>query len=322
MLSIPFLITAEVLLSIGIIMVVKISHDEIELIYSLYLLVINICFVGFYAKKLISTLDKQNKELTKLLDSEHASTKLIIERDNKLTAANEELRTLDSQKSEFITVIAHQMRTPLAAMKWTIDAIVKDSKSNITSEQIKLLQNAGESNTYLISLVEEMMLADKLESGNHEIILSQLNIKDVIQEVLNELRPKIETKKLTIQQGEYIDSVCTIKTDRDKLKSILQCLLENAVKYSLEKGVVIIQVFEKDGMLYVSIKDDGIGIPTDQQKFMFSKFYRGRNATRVDANGSGLGLFITKKLVEILQGTVSFESSEGHGTTFTFSLKK
>jgi signal transduction histidine kinase len=320
--SIPFLVTAEILFAGGVLLAVFYTHDRVEIIYSSYILIVNIIFLAFYIRKLISSFGAQEKKLRIVVDQQDRSAKMLIRRDIELTRANEKLRSLDTQKSEFMSIIAHQMRTPLSAIKWTINMLIKNELGPLTLDQMNFLKKAEESNEHMISLVEDMLLADRLESGRSELTLVDCNLDGIVDDVLHDLTARIQSKSIIVHRTQCDPSVCTVKADKEKMRAVIQNLLENAMKYTPQGGSVIIQMYDRDGYIYMSVKDSGIGIPKDQQAYVFTKFYRARNAARVEANGSGLGLFISKNIIEKHGGTITCESEEGKGTTFTFSIKK
>jgi signal transduction histidine kinase len=320
--SIPFLITAEILFAGGVLLAVYLTHQNIELIYSSYVLVVNIIFIAFYTRKLITSFAVQTQKLTNLVGEQDHSAKMLIRRDIELTRANEKLTNLDTQKSEFMSIIAHQMRTPLSAIKWTLNMMVKNELGPLTVDQVNFLKKADESNEHMIGLVEDMLLADRLETGRSDINLTETNLDEIISDVLYDLTSKIKLHDTQVHRTQCDPAVCTVKADKEKMRAVIQNLLENAVKYTTQGGSVTVQVYDKDEYIYVSVKDSGIGIPKDQQAYIFGKFYRARNAARVEANGSGLGLFIAKNIIERHGGTITCSSEEGKGTTFTFSIKK
>ncbi|MEN9647696.1 MAG: hypothetical protein RLY57_500 [Candidatus Parcubacteria bacterium] len=320
--SIPFLISAEIVFAGAVLLAVYLTHDSIELIYSSYVLVVNILFIAFYTRKLITSLGAQTKKLMETVKEQDRSAKMLVRRDIELTRANEKLMGLDTQKSEFMSIIAHQMRTPLSAIKWTMNMMLKNELGPLSIDQMNFLKKADESNEHMIALVEDMLLADRLETGRTDINLVDTNLDIIISDVLHDLTLKIQTKNIQIHRTACDPVVCTVKADKEKIRAVIQNLIENAVKYTMKDGSVTIQVYDREGFVYTSIKDSGIGIPKDQQAYIFGKFYRARNAARIEANGSGLGLFIAKNIIERHGGTISCDSEEGKGTTFTFSIKQ
>lgn len=320
--SLPFLIASQLSIIVTIILVVKFSPNTVQLIYFVYFLLINLFFLIFFFRKVIHYSTDQRKKLMDLLKEQDRSAKLLIRRDLDLMRANEKLMDLDNQKSEFISVIAHQMRTPLSAMKWTLSMLLKNELGQLTLDQNSFIQKANESNVHMISLVEDMLLADKLDTGRSELVKTEINVGDIIEEVLYELKSKVEPRHITIHHKGCDAQICKVVADKEKIRAVIQNLFENAVKYTKDNGNIYIQTYDSNHKLYISIKDSGIGIPKDQQAYIFKKFYRARNASRQEANGSGLGLFIAKSIIEKHNGEISFESEEGVGTTFTFYIPK
>jgi signal transduction histidine kinase len=320
--SISFLLIIELFVSIGILLAVALIRNETELIYTAYLLFINSLFLVFYFRQLIKQGMAQQQKLLELLKEQDRSSKLLIRRDLELTRANDKLRALDTQKSEFISVVAHQMRTPLSAMKWTLTMLLKGDLGNLSVDQQTFIGKAEESNDHMISLVEDMLLADKLDTGHAEVVKGEANMNEIVNQVLHDVQSKFDAKKIKVHYTGCDDLICKVNADKDKMRSVVQNLLENAGRYTPEGGSVTIQVYEEHGNLHMSVTDSGIGIPKDQQAYIFTKFYRARNASKLEANGSGLGLFISKSIVEKHGGGLEFESEEGKGTTFRFWIPK
>jgi signal transduction histidine kinase len=286
-------------------------------IISVAILII-VFFVGIYT----NYYNKKKAKLLDLVSSQDRSAKMLIRRDIELTRANEKLKGLDVQKSEFMSIIAHQMRTPLSAVKWTLDMIIHGELGPLSIDQINFLTKAEESNEHMIGLVEDMLLADRLETGKSEMLLAPASVDELIGDVLHDLTAKIEQKNIQIHRIEGDPLLCTINIDKEKIRAVIQNILENAIKYTMQDGDVTIHVYSRDEFVFISVKDSGIGIPKDQQAYIFGKFYRARNASRIDANGSGLGLFIAKNITERHGGTIACNSEEGKGTTFIISIKK
>lgn len=263
-----------------------------------------------------------NKKIEDLLREQDRSSKLLVRRDMELTRANEKLKALDMQKSEFISIIAHQMRTPLSAIKWTLSMLLKSELGSLTVDQQSFLVKAEDNNAYMIALVEDMLFADKLESGKSELNKSDFYLGDVIEAALHDAMPKATQKNIKTNYEPCSRSACTIVADKEKIRSVVQNLIDNAIAYTPAEGVVSVSAEEHEGEVLFQVRDSGIGIPKDKQPFIFNKFFRAPNATRLEANGSGLGLFIVKRIIEAHGGKVGFDSEEGKGTTFHVRIPK
>ncbi|MSU55630.1 MAG: HAMP domain-containing histidine kinase [Candidatus Taylorbacteria bacterium] len=263
----------------------------------------------------------RTEDLQELLESQHKAGKLLVRRDLELSRVNEKLLELDQRKSEFLSVAAHQLRTPLSGIKWTLGMIVKGELGAITNDQKVFLMKSFESNERMIKLVNDMLDADRLESGREQSKLIKTQLLDLVDNVLCDIMPLALKRNIHVEFDRGDASLPLIMIDQEKMRAVLQNLLDNAVKYSREGGTVGISAKQEGNMLVFSIKDSGIGIPIDQQALVFTRFFRARNAQKVETDGTGLGLFIVKSIIEMHGGKVSFESKEGVGTKFLFSIK-
>ena len=264
---------------------------------------------------------QRTEELQNLLAEQDRSGKLLVRRDLELTQANEKLRELDVRKSEFLSVVAHQLRTPLSGIKWTLSMILNAELGVISDDQRVFLMKSYESNDRMIELVESMLHADRIDSGKYDLNVKPTQILDLIDNVLYEILPNATRRNVTIEFNRPLTPIPQLTIDQEKMRAVFQNLLDNAVKYSRPGGTVSIEAHHVDGVVEFRVKDDGIGVPADQSALIFSRFFRARNAVKVDTDGNGLGLFIVKSIIEMHGGKIWFESREGEGTTFYFTIK-
>jgi len=256
-----------------------------------------------------------------LLADQERGARLLVRRDLELTRANDQLRKLDETKSSFISVVAHQLRTPLSGIKWTLNLLINGDMGTLTAEQRTFLIKAYESNDRMISLVNDMLGADRIESGKVRYFFQSVPLSEVIDEVLFELLPQAKARGVSITFASKPTHPTKVHADPTKLRAVFQNLLENSVKYSQEGGSIEVSLVPRGTEeVEVSIKDDGIGIPKEQQKNIFDRFFRATNAVKLETDGSGLGLFIVKSIVERHGGMIWFESEENRGVTFHFTL--
>lgn len=276
-------------------------------------------------RKVNDTLEQKVKERTeelrKLLAEQDRSAKLLVRRDLELTRANEKLRELDQRKSEFLSVVAHQLRTPLSGIKWTLSMIMNGELGPISNDQKVFIMKSYESNDRMIELVESMLHADRIDSGKYDLRLVPTQIFDLIDNVLYEILPAALKRNITIELNHRDAAMPQLNIDQEKMRAVFQNLLDNAVKYSKPGGKISVDVTETADSVKVAIHDEGVGIPTDQQALIFSRFFRARNALKVETDGNGLGLFIVKSIIEMHGGKIWFESKEDGGTTFYFTIK-
>lgn len=264
-------------------------------------------------------LEKQIQEKTKELNDLNNSLEVKVkERTAELETAYEELKQLDQKKSEFISVAAHQLRTPLSGFKWTFDMLIRKDLGEINEQQMELLKKTYDVNENMIGIVNDMLNTDLIITGQTEFIFEEILISEIIDEIIFEVEKVAEDKKINIIRNE--DKTIKLKIDIKKMRAVIQNLIDNSIKYNNNGGTIEIKSKNESGSYVFSVNDTGIGIPSNQQGQVFERFYRAENAIRTHANGSGLGLFIAKSIIEGHGGTISFKSTENKGSTFTFTL--
>ncbi|TSC85169.1 MAG: multi-sensor signal transduction histidine kinase [Parcubacteria group bacterium Gr01-1014_17] len=245
----------------------------------------------------------------------------LVQRDFKLSLANEELRELDRLKSEFVSVAAHQLRTPLSAIKWAIDMLVSGELGKLGNEQKTFLMKAYESTERMILLINDMLSADRIESGRFLFMFTPTNLLDLLDKVLYEVLPQANKKKLAIRFEKRPTTLPPVSADPERMRVVFQNLLENAIAYTMEGGLIRLAVEAREKEIEFTVADNGIGIPKEQQPYIFNRLFRAKNAVKAETNGSGLGLFIAKTIVEKHGGRIWFESEgTGHGSSFYFTI--
>jgi len=300
---------------------VLVSKGALDNLYNIAVgfLVVFIFEVYIFNHSIISSRSEAEVIKKHLLEQER-SAQLLVRRDLELTKANEKLRELDKRKSEFLSVAAHQLRTPLSGIKWTFNMLLSSELGPITNDQKVFIMKGYESNERMIALVDDMLGADRIDSGKYHFNFVNVQILDLIDNVLYEILPSANKKNITIEFKDR-SKVPQVYADPEKIRAVVQNLLDNAIKYTPKGGKITIETVIMDEYLKVGISDNGIGIPSDQRKNIFDRFFRGRNAVRVETDGSGLGLFIVKSIIEKHGGMIWFESRENQGTTFYFTVK-
>jgi signal transduction histidine kinase len=227
-------------------------------------------------------------------------------------------KAVSRMKSEFVSIVAHQLRGPLSSLKWTFDLIKNGSLGSLTQEQEEYLGNCRKANDKMIDTVNDLLDLTRIEEGRFLYEYSKIEIEDLIQGVLDNSKIEASRRKVNIEFKK--EDVPTLMADEEKIIIVVKNLLENALNYTPAGGRVDISFDQKPKEVIVKIKDTGIGIPQDQQKNVFNKFFRAKNALSVETSGSGLGLYIAKNIVEKHGGRIWFESAPDQGTTFYFTL--
>lgn len=223
---------------------------------------------------------------------------------------------LDKQKSEFVSLASHQLRTPLTAINWSAEALQTRSSSNLTVMQHKYVAKLREGSQRMAALIGDLLRMSSLDLGTYRLEEKKVKINDIIATATRDQQKKINEKNISLTI-HVEPNIPTMKTDEQLLSIIVQNLVSNSVKYCRKDGRIRIDVGIKKEHLLVHIADNGIGIPSKQQRQIFSKLFRADNAVEHNfSEGTGLGLYIAKAMVERLGGKIWFNSVENIGSDF------
>jgi len=225
----------------------------------------------------------------------------------------------EDAKSEFVSLASHQLRTPIAGMKWSAELLEMDSPETLTERQHKYMDRLLESIARMSVLVDDFLRVSRFELGNFQADYQPVDLPKLIDAVIEEMTAKIKQKDLVLHTN-FDPKVTTIVSDQNLLRMITTNLISNAVKYTPVGGKVQIICKESNGLLKIEIADSGMGIPTGDQEQIFSKLYRASNAARDVPDGTGLGLYIVREAVSVLRGKITFTSAEGRGAVFTVQV--
>lgn len=242
----------------------------------------------------IEELEKTKKDLYKALDKE---------------------RELNELKSRFVSMASHEFRTPLTTMMSSLSLVNKYSEQNDKDGQSKHMNKIKNSINALTDILNDFLSVSKLEEGKVENCVEKMDLKQFLSEIIGEMQMLVTTdQKITLNyEGNK-----TVLLDKKLLKNILFNLISNAIKFSPNGGLIGISSLVTDSLITLSVSDQGIGISEEDQKHLFERFFRANNATHIQ--GTGLGLNIVAKYIELMKGTIEFISTENKGTTFTIYL--
>jgi signal transduction histidine kinase len=229
-------------------------------------------------------------------------------------------KLIEKLKTEFVSVAAHQLRTPLSAIKWTLRMILDGEVGEITDEQREFLEKTYEANERMILLINDLLNVAKIEEGRYFYRAYLTDLEPIVKSMVDYYQEEAKRKNIKLEFVKMSDYFPRVMIDPEKIKLAIQNLLDNALHYTPKGGSVTVTLIHGDKDVLCSIKDNGVGIPKSQQSRVFTKFFRAENVIRMQTEGSGLGLFITKNIIEAHNGKIWFESEEGKGTTFYFSL--
>lgn len=229
-------------------------------------------------------------------------------------------KTIERMKTEFVSIAAHQLRTPLSAIKWTLKMMLDGDWGEITIGQREFLSKTYRSNERMINLINDLLNVTRIEEGRYLHVPTLNDIAPILQFVINSYAGEAQKRQVKLELKETKKKIPKLLLDIEKLKLAFQNIIDNALKYTPAEGKVVISVDYNDKEVVVSVKDNGVGIPEEQQNRIFSKFFRGKNVMKMETDGSGLGLFISKNIIDSHDGRIWFESKPGKGTTFYFAI--
>lgn len=230
-------------------------------------------------------------------------------------------------KSEFVSIVSHQLRAPLSNMKWIADILTSKKGTNNQKEYFLMLQ---ENSSRMQELVNDLLTVSRIEEGGLVTRREEFVFQNVLKEVISDFQPMIQATNIVLNIKE-VDKIPRVVADPSQIRQVISNLLDNAIKYTgktkkavlkdgAEEHSIIIKVKNEGKRLRFEIQDTGVGIPKEDQKYIFQKFFRSGNVLRHETQGSGLGLYIARAIIKRSGGKMEFHSEEHKGSTFWFTL--
>jgi signal transduction histidine kinase len=244
----------------------------------------------------------------------------VSQRTRELVDANAQLKELDRMKSRFLSNVSHELRTPLTAIQGLADNMLDGVTGALSGKQINYMIGIKESTERLERLINDLLDLSVIEAGKTRVRPARFSMVNLLHEVIYTLKPVAEGKGIQLQIAST-NGHSMAWADRDKVTQVLTNLIGNAIKFTPDAGRVILEIRPTDGSwLQVSITDTGPGIPPEESSKIFDEFYQMTHPGREKSKGVGLGLAISKKLVEMHGGTIRVDSVVGEGSSFSFTV--
>lgn len=231
----------------------------------------------------------------------------------------ERLAEANRLKSEFVGIVSHQLRAPLSNLKWAIEILMSERIDGLDEKQSEyahiLRENIGRMN----KLISDLLIASRIETENMPLAKEDFDLAKETEKIVTDFKHFARAANVVLNL-ETEPGLPLVWADPEKIRQVIENLLDNAVRYIKGRGEVRIRLFKKDENLVFEIRDTGVGIPLEDQPYIFQRFFRSKNIMRQQTQGSGLGLFIAKSIIERSGGKIGFESRAGKGTAFYFTL--
>jgi signal transduction histidine kinase len=239
----------------------------------------------------------------------------------QLRDSNAKLVALDEAKDDFISMASHQLRTPLTSVKGYISMVLEGDAGKLTPTQKKLLNQSFFSAQRMVYLIADLLNVSRLKTGKFVLELSSINLATVVEEEIGQLKDTAKSRdlKLTYAKPKKFSEAML---DEMKIRQVIMNFVDNAIYYTPAGGHVDVKLTETDATIELRVTDNGIGVPKREQGHLFTKFYRAGNARKARPDGTGLGLFMAKKVIVVQGGSIIFESKEGKGSIFGFIFSK
>lgn len=282
-------------------------------------LFIVIALIGLVAMSATSIFSRKSFEPEALVIIESIIAALILTAGNFVVRIAEQTIRLNRAKGEFVSVASHQLRTPLSAICWETELFLSKFKKNLTKAQIKNIENINALSNRMTRLVNDLLDVTRIDQKRLILKKESVDMVKIIEEQIGELLSLAKSRNIEIVFSPK-KNIPKALGDNSKIKIVVENLLSNSIKYTTNRGKVEIKISKKDDFIITSIKDNGVGIPEEQIDRVFEKFFRSDNAVKYQTDGTGLGLYIAKSIVEQSGGRIWFQSVENLGTIFSFSL--
>jgi signal transduction histidine kinase len=255
-----------------------------------------------------------------LIISETLVAILFLVVGNSVITLVEQIARLNKVKSDFVSVASHQLRTPLSAIRWEIELLLtKSNRGALSLKQRKNLENIDDLSQRMTRLVNDLLDVARIDQNRLIFKRSLVDIVAITKSVVNQSAGNLKAKNVELVFDDK-KKLPNIYCDSEKIQMVIDNLLSNSIKYTLGHNKIEIKLYKKANNIIFKIKDGGVGIPREQHSRVFEKFFRSDNIVKYQTDGTGLGLYIAKGIIEQMGGKIWFVSEEGLGSVFSFIL--
>ena len=240
----------------------------------------------------------------------------------QLRSTNVKLKALDETKDEFISMASHQLRTPLTSVKGYLSMVLEGDAGQLNEQQRKLLNQAFTSSQRMVYLISDLLNVSRLKTGKFVIESTVTDLPKIVEGELGQLQETAVARNLELSFVKPESDFPKLNLDETKIRQVIMNFVDNAIYYTPAGGKISVELAADQDKVEFKVIDTGLGVPKDEQRHLFSKFFRANNARRARPDGTGLGLFMAKKVVIAQGGAIIFKSLEGKGSTFGFSFPR
>jgi len=306
------------------------SLSSLKSMYAVKLLarrrIVGLLVIGFYNPIIqLSQVDMERMDRVSESVGVALDNKLLFEENKsvlrQLRESNAKLKELDETKDDFISMASHQLRTPLTSVKGYLSMVLEEDAGKLNKMQREMLGQAFFSSQRMVYLIADLLNVSRLKTGKFIIEPAPVNLAEVVGQEIGQLKDMAASRSLTLTY-EKPKEFPVLNLDETKTRQVIMNFVDNAIYYTPAGGHVNVKLVSNPSTIELRVEDDGIGVPRSEKPHLFTKFYRAGNARKARPDGTGLGLFMAKKVIVAQSGALIFESQEDKGSTFGFIFSK
>lgn len=233
----------------------------------------------------------------------------------------EKMALANRMKSEFVSIVSHQLRSPSSAMKWSLNLLMSDRLGELNKKQSDYIRLINQNNERMLKLVNDLLNVSRIDRGELSLRKDSLDLEKLVQKSVNNIMPLADSRKIKLEFKEREAGIPNILGDEVYVGIVIGNFLDNAIRYSKEgSGRISVRILFKQNNIRFEVEDNGVGIEEEERARIFDKFFRSSTVIRSGKTGTGLGLFIAKHVIEEMDGKIGFDSGKEKGTIFWFEV--